>query len=241
MRSIERIEIDHAFNPEDTAKYIKSFMFLMGYATAKHLDQTLLALSIARHFHDGQYRKDGAPYILHPLKVCSTLVSHDIDDDVILAAALCHDVLEDCSDKLPFSGRELITEYGLNPEVLQIVELLSKEPGLNEHELGIYFNKIKENPKALLIKLSDRLHNSSTLYEFTIPKMHKYIKETNDFILPMASYGKRYYPQYRNTFVNLQDNIQSLNHSMQVMPERCEAEMVKKGESDDNEAQNNTI
>lgn len=227
MKSTEILEIDHSFNPEDTAQYIKPYMFLKGFATAKNLQQTLIALAIARNLHDGQYRKDGAPYILHPLKVCTTLVSYGIDDDIILAAALCHDVLEDCGDKLPFKGRELITEFGLKPEVLEIVSLLSKESGLNDHELSIYFNRIKENPKALLVKLSDRLHNSSTLYEFTLPKMHKYIRETSMFLIPMASYGKRYYPQYMNALVILKNNIQSLNHSMEIMLNRCEAEMQK--------------
>lgn len=227
MENNEILAMDHAFNPDDTAQYIKSYMFIKGFAMAKNLRQTLIALAVARHMHEGQYRKDGAPYIVHPLKVCTTLVSYGIDDDIMLAAALCHDVLEDCQDKLPFRGRELITEFGLDPEVLEIVTLLSKDHGLNDHALSVYFNKIKQNPKALLVKLSDRLHNSSSLYEFTIPKMHAYIRETSMFILPMASYGKRYYPQYMNALVILKNNIQSLNHSMEIMLERFEAETRK--------------
>lgn len=47
------------FNENDTMKYIKSYMFIKGYAVAKKLDQTLIALSVARRLHEGQYRKDG--------------------------------------------------------------------------------------------------------------------------------------------------------------------------------------
>lgn len=224
MKSEKIIEMDHAFDPVETAVYIKSYMFIKGFAAAKNLEQTLIALAVARHLHDGQYRKDGTPYIQHPLKVCSTLISYGIDDDIILAAALCHDILEDCQDKLPFAGRELVTEFGLSPEVLEITNLLSKESGLNDHELSIYFDKIKKNPKALLIKLSDRLHNSSTLYEFTIPKMHKYIRETAMFLIPMASYGKRFYPKYSRPLTILKSNIQSLNHSMEIMLQKFEEE-----------------
>lgn len=224
MKSDKIIEMDHAFNPQETAVYIKSYMFIKGFAVGKDLEQTLIALAIARHLHDGQYRKDGTPYIQHPLKVCSTLISYGIDDDIILASALMHDVLEDCKDKLPFDGRELVTEFGLSPEVLEITGLLSKESGLTDHELSVYFDKIKKNPKALLVKLSDRLHNSSTLYEFTIPKMHKYIRETSMFLIPMASYGKRFYPKYSKQLTILKSNIQSLNHSMEIMLQKFEEE-----------------
>ena len=227
MKNDNILEMNHAFNEADTAKYIDSYMFIQGFATGRHLNQTLIALAIARHFHDGQYRKDGTPYICHPLKVCSTLISYGIDDDITLAAALCHDVIEDCQDKLPYAGNELVTEYGVDPEVIRIVTLLSKESGLDDHELSIYFDRIKKDPKALLIKLSDRLHNSSTLYEFTFQKMKKYIRETSMFLIPMASYGKRYYPQYANALRILKSNIYAINHSMEVMLGKCEEYMAE--------------
>ena len=62
-------------------------------------------------------------------------MNYGIDDDVTLAAALLHDLLEDCSDKLPLKGRELITEYHLSQEVLDIITLLTKESGLDDYEL----------------------------------------------------------------------------------------------------------
>lgn len=216
------LEMDHKFNPQDTEKYIDSYMFIKGFAVAKNLNQTLIALALARHFHDGQYRKDGTPYICHPLKVCSTLISYGIEDDITLACALCHDVIEDCQDQLPFEGHELVSEYGLDPEVLRIVGLLSKQSGLDDYALSVYFDKIKKDPKALLVKLSDRLHNSSTLYAFTLPKMKKYIRETSMFLIPMASYGKRYYPQYTNAFSILKNSISSLNTSMDIMLQKME-------------------
>ena len=86
------IGLNETFNKFDTDKYIKSYMFIKGFAVAKNLKQTLIALAVARHFHNGQYRKDGNPYIIHPLKVCTTLISYGIDDDTTLAAALLHDI-----------------------------------------------------------------------------------------------------------------------------------------------------
>lgn len=211
------IPMNDTFDEKDTQQYIKSFMFIKGYAVAKHLKQTNVALSLARRLHEGQYRKDGIPYFQHPLKVCSTLISYGVEDDITLAAALLHDILEDCQDKLPMNGKELITEYHLSQEVFDIIILLTKESGLNQHELSVYFERIKGNPKAALIKLSDRLHNSSTLYTFSFDRMHKYIQETYTFLIPMASFCKNYYPEYTNAFSILKSNIYSLNHSMDIM------------------------
>lgn len=218
----ETIQMTDSYHEKQSAQYMKSYMFIKGFALGKGLKQTMMALSLSQQLHDGQYRKDGMPYISHPLKVCSTLISYGIEDDVTLAAALLHDVLEDCRDRLTLCGKEFVSEYHLDQEVLDIIRVLTKESGLNDRELSIYFGKIEESPKAALIKLSDRLHNSSTLYTFTFPKMRKYIRETSMFLIPMASYCKKYYPEYSNAFSILKSNIESMNHSMDVMLTKIE-------------------
>lgn len=216
------IQLNDTFNEEDTRQYIKSYMFIKGFSVGKNLSQTKVALSLARRLHDGQYRKDGTPYIKHPLKVCSTLISCGVDDDITLAASLLHDVLEDCHEKLPLNGKELLSEYNLSKDVLDIILLLTKESGLGKHELNVYFDRIKGNPKAALIKLSDRLHNSSTLYSFSFECMRKYIDETYTFLIPLASYSESYFPEYTNAFAILKSNIYSLNHSMEIMMKKCD-------------------
>lgn len=223
MEKQDMILMNDIYNEADSAKYIKAYMFIKGYALGKGLPQTLIALPLGRKLHDGQYRKSGEPYFTHPLKVCSTLISLGVDDDITLAAAILHDVLEDCSDSLPEGGRELTAQYGLDPQILEIIRLLSKPSGLNDQELGAYFKKIEKNPKAALIKLADRLHNSSSLYTFSDEKMRKYLRETELFLIPMASYCKKYYPRYTNAFSSLKSNITALNSSMGMMLERVTA------------------
>jgi GTP pyrophosphokinase len=217
MNEKEMLVIYQPFNEEDAKVYNKSFMFIKGVAINARLNQTLIALNVARQMHEGQHRKDGTPYFLHPLKVCTTLIGYGICDDVTLAASLLHDVLEDCQHKLPMGGKELVSEYGINHEVYEIVQLLTKKSGLNDYELSVYFNNIKKNPKALLIKLSDRLHNSQTLYTFSHNKLKKYIRETDLFLIPLSQYGKSHYPQYTNAFSILKNNIYSLNNSMKII------------------------
>ena len=219
MKEKEMLVMNENFNEEDSKIYSKSLMFIKGIAIDANLQQTLIALAVARRMHEGQHRKDGTPYFLHPLKVCSTLISYGIRDDIILAASLLHDVLEDCQNKLPLGGKELLTEYGINHEVYEIIQLMTKESGLNDYELSVYFNNIKKNPKALLVKLSDRLHNSQTLYTFSHNKLKKYIRETELFIITIAQYGKSYYPQYTNALSILKNNIHSLNNSMKIITE----------------------
>ncbi len=223
MENVKEIyRIDEEFESEETARYVKPFMFIKGFAAGRRLPQTQLALSLARRLHEGQRRLDGQPYLTHPLTVCSALISYGIDDDVTLAAALLHDTLEDCADKLPLGGQELVTEYGLDGEVLVLVRMLTKRPGLDDQQLGVYFKRIESDPRAALIKLSDRLHNSSTLYTFTFPKMRKYLRETDKFLIPMGSCCKRYYPAYANAFSILKREIESLNNSMRTMLERVD-------------------
>ncbi len=223
MEKMYREMMNEEFSESDTYQYIKTYMFIKGFARGRGLPQVLIALPVARKLHDGQYRKSGEPYFTHPLKVCSTLISYDIDDDVTLAAAILHDVLEDCADSLPMGGQELIEEYGIAPEVLEIIGMLSKRSGLNDQELCKYFQRIEHNPKAALIKLADRLHNSGSLYTFSDEKMRKYLRETDMFLIPMGSYCKKYYPQYSNAFSILKNSIDTLNTSMKMMLERTTA------------------
>ena len=213
------MEMNDNYNKDEVEFYVKPFMYIKGFAAGLELKQTGIALTLARKLHDGQYRKGGLPYIVHPLQVCSTLISYGMKDDVMLAAALLHDVLEDCQDKLQ-GGEEALAKYRISEDTLEIIRLLTKESGLDDYELSIYFKKIEENPKAAMIKLADRLHNSGTLYTFTLPKMEKYIRETSDFLIPMAGYCKDYYPEYNNAFENLEKNISRLNDTMRVMMEK---------------------
>lgn len=225
MKERKPLLMNETFNQEDKAVYDSSYKFIKGVAVEANLQQTLIALAVARIMHEGQHRKDGTPYFLHPLKVCSTLYNYGIKDDAVLAAALLHDVIEDCQDKLPLGGKELISEYGISQEVYDIVQLVTKESGLDDYELSVYFDRIRKHPKALLVKLSDRLHNSQTLYAFASSnssnhnneKLKKYLRETDLFIIPMAQYGKSYYPQYTNTLSILKSNIYSLNHSIEII------------------------
>ena len=226
-----------SYNTDESFLYDKTYLFIKGYASGLELNQTLKALPLARKFHNGQYRKgeiiiDGKsyrlPYVLHVLKVCSTLISLHLpltqdELDILLASALLHDCLEDAEEKyFPNGGSELITKYHLKSEIFDIVKILSKHSGATEDQLNLYFNNIKKNKFAILIKLADRSHNVEDLYNMKTDKLHKYVTETRTWIYPLASYGKINYPELSNGFTILKAKIVSLTECTETIVELYE-------------------
>ena len=236
--------IIESFNEDEFWLYSETYLFIKGYATALELNQTLKALPLARKFHNGQYRKGEVtikgkkyklPYVLHVLKVCSTLISLHLslsnsELDTLLAASILHDSLEDASKYFPREGRELITDYHFSSDVYDIIKLLSKQPGATEEELEEYFNKIKVNKLALLIKLADRSHNVEDLYNMKPEKLHKYVTETRNYIYPLSTYGKANYPELSNGFTILKSKIVSLTECTETIVDIYEDLLKQKDE-----------
>lgn len=229
-------KIIESFNIDEKFLYNDTYLFIKGYATAMQLTQTLKALPLARKFHNGQYRKgtieiDGQayrlPYVLHVLKVCSTLISlqlplsHD-ELDILLASALLHDSIEDANEFLSANGDELVSKYRMHQKVHDCVRLVSKHSGCTEDELDSYFEAIKHNKLAILIKLADRSHNVEDLYNMKIEKLHKYVKETRTWIYPLATYGKANYPELSNGFTILKAKIVSLTECTETIVDMYE-------------------
>ena len=234
--------IVESHNVEEEYLYAKPYIFIKGFASNGKFIYTLKALPLARKFHNGQYRKGlvevngkmvKLPYILHCLKVCSTLISLGLplsneDLDILYASALLHDSLEDAEEYFPKGGIELVNEYGFPKEVYNIVKLLSKHAGSDEYELNEYFNNIKKNRLALLIKLADRSHNVEDLYSMKIEKLHKYVNETRTYIYALAKYAKESYPELSNGVTILKAKIVSLTELTETLVEMHEEIMKDK-------------
>lgn len=125
------------------------------------------ALYIGEQAHDGQFRKcSEAPYIVHPIGVALMLAQLGADD-VTIAAALLHDVLEDCPDK--YSQAQMFSEFG--DEVTTIVKTVSKNPSITDWwECNTdLFNRVEstEDGRAVLVFAADKLSNAhATLEDF---------------------------------------------------------------------------
>lgn len=108
---------------------------------------TKRAYQIACEAHRGQCDKNGEPYILHPVAV-----AENFDDEILAAAALLHDVLEDNQD---WTATRLYDRC-ISPEVVELVQTLTRIPG---EEYFAYIRRVKQDPAATRIKIADLQHN----------------------------------------------------------------------------------
>jgi GTP diphosphokinase / guanosine-3',5'-bis(diphosphate) 3'-diphosphatase len=143
------------------------------------------AFDTADHWHSGQYRKSGDPYITHPLAVAGILANLGMDTTT-LVAALLHDTIEDTAYTLD----AMRTDFG--PEVALLVDGVTK---LDRVKLGDAAKAetirkmvvaMAKDPRVLVIKLADRLHNMRTLTFLPRPKQEQKAKETLEILAPLA-------------------------------------------------------
>lgn len=162
----------------------KLYSFIEDEAIKYQMKQTLLALPLMKDFHKGQLRRGMGhkPYIVHPMMVAKQAISMGLRDDVLIAAALLHDVLEDCDvveDALPV--------YDGVKEIVKLVSFCQPDALSKTEANALYYKAISQNQKAAMIKVLDRCNNVSTMSEtFSKKKLLQYIDETETYILPLA-------------------------------------------------------
>ena len=151
------------------------------------LEKINKAYKLAQEKHEGQFRKSGEPYIIHPLNVALILTTIYADYETI-SAALLHDVLEDCD-----CTREEMEEI-VGKDITKLVEGVTKLSKLHfstENEYLIeYYKKIivgiSEDVRVIIIKLADRLHNMRTLWALPEKKQKQKAKESLEILAPLA-------------------------------------------------------
>ncbi|MDE5662988.1 MAG: HD domain-containing protein [Muribaculaceae bacterium] len=145
------------------------------------------AFEFAREAHKHQRRRSGEPYILHPIAVAS-IAAGEINLDVnSVIAAFLHDVVEDT----PHSIDEIRQRFGEDVAFLvKVVTKQKKEKYEMSKQLDNFkqmLNSVQYDVRALLVKLSDRLHNMRTLSSMRTDKQMKIAGETDYFYAPLAT------------------------------------------------------
>ncbi len=167
---------------DDLINQIKSY-----YPTA-NLKLVQKAYQIAKTAHKKQTRKDGSPYITHPLSVAFILAELKLDIYTIIAGLL-HDVVEDT----PFTLKNLEKEFNqviafLVDGVSKISQIKLKKTQQEDNEnLRKMIVAMAKDIRVILIKLADRLHNMRTLNYLPEEKQLKIAQETLDIYSPLAS------------------------------------------------------
>ena len=143
------------------------------------------AYDVAEAAHAGQKRKSGDPYITHPLAVATILAGLGMDTTT-LVAALLHDTVEDTGVTL----ETITTDFG--SEVAHLVDGVTKidKVKLGDAAQAETIRKMivamARDPRVLVIKLADRLHNMRTLRFLPPEKQEKKARETLEILAPLA-------------------------------------------------------
>ncbi|MBR4826637.1 MAG: bifunctional (p)ppGpp synthetase/guanosine-3',5'-bis(diphosphate) 3'-pyrophosphohydrolase [Bacteroidales bacterium] len=144
------------------------------------------AFAFAAQAHEGQKRNTGEPYIIHPVAVAAIAAEElELDANTVIASFL-HDVAEDT----PYTIEDIRERFG--DDVAFLVDVVTKRKKHNyEHTKQVdnyrqILESVHYDVRALLVKLSDRLHNMRTLDSMRPEKQMKIAGETDFFYAPLA-------------------------------------------------------
>lgn len=181
---IQRLQQEYGVNPNVLARDVKR------YLSSFHEKKFLKAFEFAARAHEGQERKSGAPYITHPFETVRILVSLHVDEDMLIAALL-HDVPEDTD----YTIEDIESRFG--KKVAFLVDGITKLSKVHyQHDmlkrqvdsLKKLFLHTAEDPRIIIIKLADRLHNMRTLHFIDKEeKRSRIARETLEIFVPIAN------------------------------------------------------
>ena len=145
------------------------------------------AVDYASTKHQAQTRKDGSPYIIHPLAVAQIVAEMGLDCDAVLGA-----LLHDCIEDTDASHEDIERIFGST--VAELVEGVTKLTRANfstseqaqMENLRKMFMAMSKDIRVVLIKIADRLHNMRTMQYQTPEKQLKKCRETMDVYAPLA-------------------------------------------------------
>ncbi len=145
------------------------------------------AVDYASTKHQAQKRKDGSPYIIHPLAVAQIVAEMGLDCDAVLGA-----LLHDCIEDTDASHEDIERIFGST--VAELVEGVTKLTRANfstseqaqMENLRKMFMAMSKDIRVVLIKIADRLHNMRTMQYQTPEKQLKKCRETMDVYAPLA-------------------------------------------------------
>ncbi len=167
-----------------TEKFIQD----MSEINPKYDDSVVIkAYEIARRLHDGQFRKSGEPYIIHPVAVAKILAGFGMDNETVIAGLL-HDAVEDTE----YTREQLVEDF--DEKIADLVEGVTKLGNISydstEAAQAENFRKMflamSKDIRVLIIKLADRLHNMRTLEYMPTEKRTSKAMETLEIYAPLA-------------------------------------------------------
>ena len=175
-------------NVDQVDKMDEFLEYLKGLNPNYDLELIKKAYLTAATMHNGQLRKSGEPYIIHPVETAKILAQLGMDEQT-LVAGLLHDVVEDT----PYTEEQLTEEFG--SEVALLVDGVTKLGNLvfetkeeaQAENMRKMFLAMSKDIRVLIIKLSDRLHNMRTIDYMPPNKIKEKCRETLEIYAPLAN------------------------------------------------------
>lgn len=143
------------------------------------------AYRTAEHYHAGQMRKSGDPYITHPLAVATILAELGMTEPVIVAALL-HDTVEDTEYTLEQCRSEFSDEVARMVDGVTKLDKLTYGETAKAETIRKMIMATSEEVRVLIIKLADRLHNMRTIGSLRPDKQIRIATETLNIFAPLA-------------------------------------------------------
>ena len=173
---------------ETFSDHYSSFILTLNrYMPGANVELIEQAIAYAQDKHKSQKRKDGSPYIIHPLAVAEIVVEMGLDMDAILGA-----LLHDCIEDTDASFEEIAKLFGTAAaELVEGVTKLTRANFSSTEEaqmenLRKMFMAMSKDIRVVLIKIADRLHNMRTMQYQTPEKQVLKCRETMDIYAPLA-------------------------------------------------------
>jgi len=164
-----------------------------------HADVSLVkrAYDFAKVAHEGQKRKSGEPFIIHPIEVAKIVIELRLDPATI-ASSLLHDVVEDCDVTLEAIRKEFGNEVAILVDGVTKLSRISEKQEKSEHAVRLakeeeHFENLRrifvamaKDIRVIIIKLADRLHNLRTLCNLSLDRQKFIARETLEIFAPLA-------------------------------------------------------
>lgn len=161
----------------------------VSYISDNEKQQLIDCCFFAAIAHEGQKRRSGEPYICHPIKVAEILAKEVRFDLPVLSAAVLHDVIEDT----PTCKEEIVDVFGQEvADLVDGVSKLEKDKDISPQELQArtfakLVHAMEADPRVVMIKFADRMHNMQTLDALRPDKRRRIAEETLDVYVPIAT------------------------------------------------------
>ena len=196
-----------AYDAERAESCAELYKYVEDHARSRQLINTMVALPVMRsklmapESSAVHYRKDRSelePQYRHALSVGRMLIDLNaplmpFEEDLALAAAVCHVLINtvECANLY----RELTEYCGLDSRIYDIIELNDKKEQMSDAEMEAFYDRIRENKLALLVKLADRGNLVEQLYYLPAARARDRIRETRTYFFPMCIFAKEQFPE----------------------------------------------